>query len=69
MVATVEKNGLADHQNIKPGDVITAINHQPITRVREFRNALRGADLKKGVLLDLISGSTARFEVLKEKGE
>jgi serine protease Do len=67
MVATVEKNGLADRQNIKPGDVITAINHQPITRVREFRDALRGADLKKGLLLDLVSGGTARFEILKEK--
>jgi len=69
MVATVKQNGLADLQNIKPGDVITAINHQPVTRVREFRSALRGADLKKGVLLNLVSGGTARFEILKDKSE
>lgn len=69
MVATVEINGLAARQNIKPGDVITAINHQPITRVREFRDTLRGADLKKGVLLNLVSGGTARFELLKEGKE
>jgi serine protease Do len=69
MVATVNKSGLADLQNIKPGDVITAINHQPVTRVREFHSALRGADLKKGVLLDLVSGGTARFEILKDKSE
>jgi serine protease Do len=69
MVATVEKTGPADSQGIKPGDVITAVNHQPITRVREFRNALRDLDLKKGVLLNLVSGNTARFEILKDKAE
>jgi serine protease Do len=69
LVATVKKGGPADRQGIKPGDAITAINHQPVTRVREFRNALRGADLKKGVLLDLVSGGTARFEILKDKSE
>jgi len=69
VIATVEQNGPAARQGIKPGDVITAVNHQTVGTPREFREALRGADLKKGVLLNLVSGETARFEILKTAGE
>ena len=69
IVASVERQGPAGRQGIQPGNVITAINSQSVTSVRQFRNALKKADLKKGVLVNLLSGDVARFEILKQKGE
>jgi hypothetical protein len=45
------------------------MDSQPIATVRQFRNALKKADLKKGVLINLLSGDVARFEILKAKDE
>ncbi len=69
VVATVERDSLADRQAIRPGDVITAINSQPVASVRQFRNALQKADVKQGLLVNLLSGKTARFEILKPEGD
>jgi serine protease Do len=65
LVATVEKNSSAARSGLKPGDVITSIDQQPIGNRKQFQAAVEKADLKRGVLLNLISGSTARFEILK----
>lgn len=65
LVATVEKNSPAARSGLKPGDIITAIDQQPIGNRKQFLTALEKADLKKGVLMNLISGNTARFEILK----
>jgi serine protease Do len=65
LVASVEKDSPAGRQGIEPGNVITAVNSQPVASVRQYRNALRKADLKKGVLVILLSGDVARFEILK----
>jgi serine protease Do len=69
LVATVEQDGPAARHGIQPGNVITAMDSQPIATVRQFRNALKKADLKKGVLINLLSGDVARFEILKAKDE
>ncbi len=65
VVATVEKNSAADRKGIKPGDLITAVNQQPVVAPKQFQEALQQADLKKGVMLNLQTGNTARFEILK----
>lgn len=65
LVATVEKNSPAARSGLKPGDIITAIDQQPIGNRKQFLVAVEKADLKKGVLLNLISGNTAHFEILK----
>jgi serine protease Do len=65
VVATVEKNSLAARNRIRPGDIVTSVNQQPVGTRKQFETAVDKADLKKGVLLNLISGSTARFEILK----
>jgi len=67
VVATVEKDSPADRQGIKPGDLITAINQQPVDAPKQFQEAISHADLKKGVLVNLLSGNVARFEVLKSE--
>jgi serine protease Do len=69
VVASVEKDSPAGRQGIQPGNVITAVNSQPVATVRQYRNALKKADLKKGVLVNLVSGNVARFEVLKQNDE
>jgi len=65
MVMSVEKGTPADLKGFKPGDVITAVNQQPVTNPKQFREVLKKADVKKGVIVNFVSGNTARFEVLK----
>jgi serine protease Do len=65
VVATVDRNSPAARSNLKPGDILTSIDQQPIANRKQFQSAVDKADLKKGVLVNLISGNTARFEILK----
>jgi serine protease Do len=69
IVNEVDPDGLAARRQIKPGDIITDVNQRPVTNPREFRAALQAADPKKGVILNLISGQTSRFEILKDGDE
>jgi S1-C subfamily serine protease len=61
--------GVAARSMIKPGDIVTDVNQRKVSGPRTFRELLKGANLKKGVLLNLISGNTSRFEILKEVDE
>ena len=65
IVTSVEKNTPAARRGLKPGDVITGINQQSVTTPKQFKEALKHADIKEGVLVNLVSGNTARFEILK----
>jgi serine protease Do len=68
VVIAVENNTPAARKGIKPGDIITSVNQQTVASPQQFRDALKSADLKKGVTLKLLSGSNARVEVLQEGG-
>jgi len=65
VVATVEKNSPAGRIGIKPGDILTAIDQQPIDNRKQFQSALEKIDLKKGAIVNLISGNIARFVIVK----
>jgi S1-C subfamily serine protease len=65
VVVSVEKDTPAARKGIKPGDIITKIDHRFIGNQKQFRDALRKADLKKGVIVKLVSGDSSRSEVLK----
>ncbi len=65
VVATVDKNSPAARGNIKPGDIITSINQEPIVTRKQFQAAVEKLDLKKGAIINLLSGNTARFEIVK----
>jgi serine protease Do len=66
IIVGIEKGSIAAGQGIKPGDVVTAVNQQPVTNVKQFNEALKKADVKKGVILNLLSGDIARFEILRQ---
>jgi serine protease Do len=66
VVVAVERESLAGKKGIKPGDVITAIDRQPVASPKQFADALKKADLKKGVVVNLVNPDAARFEILKE---
>ncbi len=68
IVTYVDGDSPAEEQGIQPGDVITAINNQPVTNRRQFRQALRAADAQKGVTVKLISSGSSRLVILKEIG-
>ena len=69
IVVGVEKNSPAALQAISPGDIITSVNQQPVVSPNQFRDAVAKADLKKGVLLNLVNSTTARFEIIKDGTE
>ncbi len=54
---------------MKPGEIITSVNQQPVSNPKQFRDALSKADLKKGIIINLLSGNSARFEILKQGAE
>jgi serine protease Do len=67
LVASVEKDSPAARKGLRQGDVITSIDHQSVTTPKQFREALKRADVKKGVLVNLISNGTAHFEIIRAK--
>ena len=67
VVGTVERNSPAARSGIKPGDIVTSINQQPIGNRKQFQAAAAKIDLNKGVLINLLSGNVARFEILKAR--
>lgn len=66
LVSGVEKNSIAAREGLKAGDIITSLNQQSVASAAEFQEALKQADLKKGLLLNIVSQNNARFVVLKQ---
>jgi len=65
IVVSVDRGTLASRHGIRPGDIITAVNQKAVANPKQFREALKTASLKKGIVLNLVTGKTAHFEVLK----
>ena len=65
LIASVDKNSPAARKGLRAGDVITSIDQQRVATPKEFREVIKKIDLKKGVLVNVISQKEARFEILK----
>jgi len=68
IVTAVDQDSLADARGIKTGDVITEINRQRISTPRQFRDAVKSADPKRGLMVYLVSEGASRFVILKDSG-
>jgi len=64
-----EGRRIGERRRIEPGDIITEVNRKRVTTPREFKDALKAADLKQGVRIKLIGEDGRRFEVLKDSGD
>jgi serine protease Do len=64
----VEPDSVADQSNIQEGDIVTAIGGQAVTTPKEFYDALKTVDVKKGVRMDIINHAGKTFELLKDDG-
>ncbi|HZV33948.1 MAG TPA: trypsin-like peptidase domain-containing protein [Verrucomicrobiae bacterium] len=71
IVTYVQRNGLADQSGIEEGDIITSIEEETIANPKQFQEAIKSVDIKKGVIVHLISirDGASRFEVLREAEE
>jgi serine protease Do len=69
IVTEVERGSEAERKGIRAGDIITMVNHQPVSTPTQFREALKKVDPKKGAIINFTSRNTSKFEVLKESGE
>jgi serine protease Do len=69
VITEVERGSVAERKGLGPGDIITEVNHKPVTSPKQFREVLKSLDPKKGVIVNFISGGTSKFEILKESGD
>jgi len=69
LVTEVERGSVAERKAIKPGDVITQVGGRTVSNPKQFLQALKAADPKKGVVMVFTSRGTSKVEVLKESGE
>jgi serine protease Do len=67
IVTEVQSGSLASRYEIKPGDIITDINHEPVRSPKEFQTEVSKA--KGRVLVSFIRDGTPQFEVLKERSK
>lgn len=69
IVTEVEKGSSADRKGLRPGDIITEVNHKAVRTPKEFREAVQSGDLKQGVIVNFLNRGVSKFEVLKDSGD
>ncbi len=68
LVTAVEQDSPADLRGIRAGDVITEVNRQHVTTLRQFRDAFKSADFKRGMMINLVGAGGSRFVLLRDSG-
>jgi serine protease Do len=70
IVTEVQQGSPAFRRGIRVGDVITEVDHKPVTTAKEFREAIKASDpKKKGVMINYTSRGTSKYEILKDSGD
>jgi len=66
IVTDVHEGSLAEDADIKAGDVIKEINRKTVSSVGDFRDALKNARPKEGIVVLVTRGNMTFFAVLRE---
>ena len=66
IVTDVREGSLAEDADIKAGDVIKEINRKTVSSVGDFRDALKNARPKEGIVVLVTRGNMTFFAVLRE---
>ena len=69
LVTQVEPGSVAMTKGIQSGDIITEIGQRPVATLKDYRAAIRDSDLKKGIMVTLVSQGVTRLVILKDSGE
>jgi serine protease Do len=69
IVTEVENGSVAERNGIRPGDIITEVGDKPVTTPKQFKDALKQGDPKKGIILNFTSKGVSKFEILKDSGD
>jgi len=69
LVTDVDSGSLAARRGVRKGDIITEVNRVPVGNLKDYKAALKRADTKKGVIVNLISQGVSKFVVLKDSGD
>jgi len=69
LVTEVERGSAAEREGIKAGDVITEINGKTVTTPKQFQQAVKQADPRKGVMITFNSRGTSKVEILRDSAE
>ena len=69
IVTEVESGSAAERKGLRPGDIITEVNQKSVTSPKQFRDALKNAAPRTGVIINFTSKGTSKFEILKESGD
>ena len=67
VVTGIDPRSIAAKAGLAVGDLITKVDKQSIATAEDATKALKGADLKKGVRLYVVSRDGSRFVLLREK--
>jgi len=67
LVVSVTPRSIAAREGLQPGDVITKVAGKTVNNASEANDALKDADLSKGVRLYVVSADGSRFVVLKDE--
>jgi serine protease Do len=66
IVTEVEQGSVAEKKGFRPGDIITEVNQKSVNTPNQFRDAIKSANSKKGIIINFVSGGTSKFAVLKQ---
>jgi S1-C subfamily serine protease len=65
VVTSVTPGGMAENAGLRAGDLIIAVGDDSVASLADFRAAIAGRDLDKGVRLQVRSDGTQRYAFLK----
>ena len=67
LVRDVEEGSPAEAAQIQPDDLITEVNHQKVSNLKEFRDAMAKSKNGDAVLLLVRHGTASRFVIVRSK--